>query len=72
MSKENQLLICLPVTPNQLFISKILMIYIREFSVNAAISIPLFLVLGSFSMFGIGFYFSIIPLLLFLKIWTSK
>ncbi len=68
MSRENQLLICLPVTPNQLFISKILMIYIREFSVNATIAVPLFLVLGSFSMFGFGYYLSIIPLLFLLPI----
>lgn len=73
MSKDNELLICLPVTPNQLFVSKILMIYIREFAVNAAMLIPLFLVLGSFarfgaSSFGVEYYLSIIPLLLLLPI----
>ena len=31
LSKDNEMLICLPVTPNQLFVSKILLIYLEEF-----------------------------------------
>ena len=69
MSKDNEMLFCLPVTPNQLFISKLLVIYIKEFAVNAAISIPLYLVLGFFEKsFGASYYLSIIMLLFLLPI----
>lgn len=65
LCKDNEMLVCLPVTPNQLFISKILMVYITEFVVNAFISIPLFLSLGSltYTGFPISYYCSI-PLML--------
>lgn len=68
LNNDNELLFCLPVTPNQLFVSKLLMIYVNELAVNAAISIPLFVTLGLFSSFGIGYYISLIPLLLLLPI----
>ena len=68
MCKDNEMLVCLPVTPNQLFISKVLMIYIKEFAVNAIICIPLFVSLGFFGGYGANFYLSIIPLLLLLPI----
>ena len=66
LSRDNELLICLPVTPNQLFISKMLMIYIHEFTVNLTVFIPVFLAIGSFSKFGLSFYLSFIPLVLLL------
>lgn len=68
LNKDNELLFCLPVTPNQLFISKILMIYISELAVNASICIPLFVTLGLFGRFGASFYLSILLLLFFLPI----
>ena len=68
LSRDNQMLICLPVTPNQLFTSKILFIYVNEFVVNLTMAIPLFYVLGSFSRPGVGYYISIIPLLFILPI----
>ncbi len=70
MSNDNEMLFCLPVTPNQLFISKILKIYINEVKVNAMISIPLFYVLGSYAKptFAFGYYLSIIPLLIIMPI----
>ena len=68
LSRENAMLICLPATPNQLFVSKILFIYINEFFVNLMMSIPLFLALGSFSRFGASYYISIIPLLILMPI----
>lgn len=68
LSKDNELLFCLPVTPNQLFVSKLLMIYVNELTVNAAISIPLFVTLGSFSNFGASYYVSLVLLLLLLPI----
>ena len=69
LSKDNEMLICLPVTPNQLFISKILHIYVNEFAVNAAMFIPLFVVLGTFSLsLGAEYYLSIIPMLFLLPV----
>lgn len=68
LSKDNEMLFCLPVTPNQLFVSKILMIYISELAVNAMISIPLFITLGSFSSFGAPYYLSVILLIFLLPI----
>ena len=68
LSKDNEMLFCLPVTPNQLFISKILMIYISELAVNASISIPLFVSIGSFSSFGVPYYLSVIILIFLLPI----
>ena len=65
---DNQMLICLPVKPNQLFVSKLLMIYITEVAVNTKITLPLFLTLGMFSRIGLSFYLSIPILLLLLPI----
>lgn len=63
MCRDNEMLICLPITPNQLFISKIMLLYCKELAVNAAISLPLMIALGLFGGFGASFYLSI-PLLL--------
>lgn len=69
LSKDNEMLICLPVTPNQLFVSKILLIYLKELAVNAMISIPLFITLGSYGLnIGASLYCSIPLLLLLLPI----
>ena len=35
LCKDNEMLICLPVTPNQLFVSKLLLIYLKEIAANA-------------------------------------
>lgn len=56
LSKDNEMLMGLPITPNQLFMSKVLMIYFHELVINATISIPLFLALGVFGNMGLAFY----------------
>ncbi len=66
LSKDNQMLICLPITANHLFLSKIVMIYLKELVVNSAIVVPLLLSLGTFSKFGLSYYLSLPILLLFL------
>ena len=66
LSKDNQMLICLPITANHLFLSKIIMIYLKELVVNSAIVVPLLLSLGTFSDFGLSYYLSLPILLLFL------
>lgn len=68
LCRDNELLICLPVTPNQLFISKVLLIYLKEILVNAVISVPLFVSLGFFGGLGVNFFLSIPILLLVLPI----
>jgi len=68
LNKDNELLICLPITPNQLFVSKLLVIYLKELAVNAMISIPLFITLGGFSSVGASYYLSIPILLLLLPV----
>lgn len=68
LNRDNEMLICLPVTPNQLFISKLLMIYIREVAVNAMITLPIFITLGIFSSPGVSFYLSLPLFVLLLPI----
>ncbi len=68
LCRDNQMLICLPVTPNQLFISKLLMIYIKEVAANAMIILPIFITLGTFSRPGPSFYLSLPILTLLLPV----
>ncbi len=68
LSRDNELLICLPVSSNQLFISKIILIYLKEVFVNTLISVPLFIGLAFFGGFGLSFYLSLPLLLLILPI----
>ncbi len=63
MCPDNEMLICLPVTPNQLFISKIMLLYCKELGVNAIISLPIMISLGFLGGLGASFYLSL-PLLL--------
>lgn len=68
LSRDNELLICLPVTPNQFFISKILLIYAKELAFNALLSLPLFVCLGIFGGMSASFYCAIPLYLLLLPI----
>lgn len=68
LSKDNEMLICMPVTPNQLFISKILLIYIREVSASAMFTVPLLLSLAILGGMKLSFYLSIPLLVLLLPI----
>ena len=42
LNKDNEMLICFPVTANELFASKVLLIYLKEIAVNAMILVPIF------------------------------
>ena len=59
LSKDNEILMGLPTTPNQLFMSKILMIYFHELSITATLAIPLFLSFGIIGGFGLSFFLCI-------------
>lgn len=63
LSRDNEMLIFLPASSNQLFFSRLTMIYLREIAVNATIILPLFLTLGLFGGMPTSFYLSI-PLFL--------
>ena len=68
LSKDNELLICLPVTANQFFISKVLLVYFKELAFDALLCIPLFLCLGIFGGFGVSFYLAVPLYILLLPI----
>ena len=68
LNKDNDMLICLPVTPNQLFVSKILFIYLKELLVNSMIVIPLFATFGIMGGFGVSYYLSLFAFLFILPI----
>ena len=59
LSKDNELLICLPVTANQFFISKVLLVYFKELAFNALFCIPLLIALGTFGGLGASYYCSL-------------
>ncbi len=61
LKRDNEMLICLPVTPNQLFISKMILIYLHEVFFNLTISLPILLCLGIQGGFGAS-YFLALPL----------
>lgn len=65
LSRDNELLICLPVTPNQFFVSKVLLIYGKELVFHAMLFLPLFLCLGIFGGMPTSYYCAI-PLYLLL------
>lgn len=70
LSKDNELLITFPVTANQLFLSKILLIYIKEVSVNAMIMVPLMVGVALYGELGAAFWLSFPILLLVLPMLT--
>lgn len=71
LSKDNELLMVLPVTFNQLFVSKIMVLYVSELIFNTLYMLPVFLCLGWLGKLS-GVYFAslifIIPLLPLLPI----
>ena len=68
LAPDTEMLICLPVTPNQLFLSKALLIYLKEIAVNASIFCPIFITLGFVGNYGVSFYLAIPIYLLILPI----
>lgn len=60
LSKDNELLIILPVTFNQLFISKIIILYISELVFSVLYIVPIFLSIGLISQMGIVYYLMIL------------
>lgn len=65
LSKDNELLMVLPVTFNQLFISKILLLYISDMIFSLLYILPVFITLGILGSLPLGFFWM---MLLFLPI----
>lgn len=67
-SKDNQILLSLPVNLNEIFISKLIVFYIKEYIRNLFYLVPLLLALGKVSGVGIIFYFNFIIILLLMPL----
>ena len=56
LNKNNEFLLSLPASSNQIFYSKIMVIYIQEIIVNSIFTLPLLISFGVLGGFGLGFY----------------
>jgi len=56
MSNDNQVLLTMPVKPNMVFVSKLIVYYIYELIKNCYFILPLFVAYGIFSGFSLLFY----------------
>lgn len=65
LAKDNEILMTLPVTPNQIFISKVIIIYLKELLISSLIILPIFFALAFNSSLPSSFFASI-PILLLL------
>lgn len=62
-SKDSELLMCMPATHNQIFVAKLMMIYVKDFVANLLYFLPIFLtygVLGSSNLI----YYLLLPIFL--------
>ncbi|MBE5736748.1 MAG: hypothetical protein E7356_05315 [Clostridiales bacterium] len=64
-NKDNELLMSMPVHPQQVFVSKILLSYIQELIVNACITLPLMISIGLLGGFNV-YYYVMLPVLVVL------
>ncbi len=62
-NKDNELLMSMPVTHNQVFVSKICVLYVNEVFANAVYSLPIFFAFAILGGYSWTFYLSI-PLML--------
>lgn len=71
-NKDNELLMSLPVSPNQVFVSKIILSYVQEIIVTFVITVPLLFSIGfmggSAAGFGIWYYLLMPVLVLILPL----
>ncbi len=67
-SKENDFLMALPCSHNQVFISKILVLYLYELVANTLYTLPIFITFAIISNVSIGYYFMCIPFLFLLPL----
>lgn len=68
LNKDNELLMVLPVSVNQVFISKILVLYVSEVIYNSIITIPIFISIGLYAAYSFWFYIGLLLFVLILPI----
>lgn len=59
-SKDNELFMVMPVTFNQLFVSKVMMIYVNELIFNLLYMFPILFTFGFLGHFGIAYFFLVL------------
>lgn len=67
-SRENELLMVLPATPDELFVSKLAVIYAQEFLVNTMTLFPLTFAIGFASSAGFVYFLATLLFLVFLPL----
>lgn len=67
-SRENELLMVLPATPDELFISKLAVIYVQEFLMNTVMLFPLTFAVGFLARAGAVYFLATLLFLLILPI----
>ncbi len=65
-SKDNQILLTLPAKSDEIFLSKLIVYYINEFTRNLFFLLPFLLAYGYMSQMGFGYYASLLPMIFIL------
>jgi ABC-2 type transport system permease protein len=65
-SKDNEFLMGMPVKPTEVFLVKVIVLYIYEFIVDAVFILPIMLAYGLINGAGFWFFLSILPMLVLL------
>lgn len=68
LSNDNNLLLSLPISFNELFIAKVVMVYISEFMFNLIYILPIFCAIGVIGGVGALYYVGVIVLLPFISV----
>lgn len=68
LSNDNNLLLSLPISFNELFIAKVVMVYISEFIFNLIYILPIFCAIGVIGEVGALYYLGVIILLPFISV----
>ena len=68
MSKDNELLMVLPISFNEIFISKVLVLYVSELIFSLSYLFPIFVSLGLLGSLGVTYYLTVLLLMPILPI----
>lgn len=67
-NKDNELLMSLPVSHNEVFVSKIIVLYVSEAYANVLYTLPICIAFGLIGGYSTAYYFMILPILLLLTV----
>ncbi|MCL2822319.1 MAG: hypothetical protein FWD86_03895 [Firmicutes bacterium] len=59
ISENNSLLLTLPVSPNQILISKMMVVYLKEIVTNCIFTLPFLIAIGIYGRFHFGFFLAL-------------